>query len=60
MATFNELQHLDQRGAQELDDLKAWRKVTEAWIKERWARAEKVGSVVAPHEKPLPYLYGMF
>jgi hypothetical protein len=61
MAMFNELlEHSDQQHAQKLDDIKVWREVAKARLKERQACAEKLGSETAPNEKPPLYLYGMF
>jgi hypothetical protein len=72
MATFNEvLEHNAQLRAEMLDDIKTWREggwrlirsnedITETWLRDQQARADKLGSVSAPNEKPPAYLYGAF
>ena len=71
MSTVDQLlesyRHLHE---QMLDEISVWRAggcrlvrhnedITEAWINDQQARANKLGSLIAAHEKPL-HLYGAF
>lgn len=72
MATSNDLlEHYAQLRNQMLDDIKAWRKggwrlvrddedITERWLQEQQARADKLTSLIAPTDKPPVCIYGAF
>jgi hypothetical protein len=72
MATSNELlEHCARLRAQMLDEIAAcrsggWRvmrdneDITEPWLQEQQARADKLARLIAPHEKPPAYIYGAF
>lgn len=60
---------LGQLGAQLLDDIKAWRTgglrlsrnsedITERWLQDMQARADKLSTMEGISEKPPLYLYG--
>jgi hypothetical protein len=72
MATFNELlDHYAQLRAQILADISTcrsdgWRlirnneDVTETWLRDQQARADKLGNMIAAHYRPPVCLYGAF
>ena len=63
------LEQYSQLHGQMLEDIKTWRSggwrllrnnedITERWLQDQQTRAEELGSLVAPVEKPTLYLYG--
>lgn len=72
MPTFHELlSQTTELRRQILDDIKAWRAsgcriirnnedITEAWLGDQQARADKLTSMIVPTEEPPLYVYGAF